>query len=90
MPKARRSLPPLEVDTVYQAADFRTFEFAREALTGSIANLRLHLKNKTIIELPTNDEELKSLLLSLCSAFPTTAIDHLEKRGWVTRTTPAA
>ena len=57
-----KNLPPLEVGTAYQAADFERFEYIGAALTGSKAIVRLHLKNATTIDLPTSDDELRRWL----------------------------
>lgn len=78
-----KNLPPLEVDTAYQTADFQRFEYFGAALTESKAILRLHLRNRTTIDLPTTDDELRHLLMVLCDAFGSDAIDHLKSRGWI-------
>jgi hypothetical protein len=82
-PRPRRNLPPLEVGTAYIAQDFEYFEYFGSKLTGSEAILRLHLKNSTTIDLPTNDDELQRLALVLCEAFGPGVIAHLKERGWV-------
>jgi hypothetical protein len=79
--RSRQRLPPLTVGTVYEAADFERFEYSSGLLTGSKPILRLHLKNGTIIDLPTTDDELRHLLVILCEAFPDTAVAHLKTRG---------
>ena len=57
-----KNLPPLEVGQAYRAQDFESFEYVGAALTGSKAILRLHLKNKTTIDLPTSDDQLLFLM----------------------------
>jgi hypothetical protein len=76
----KKPLPPLATETNYEAANFEHFG---SKLTGSKAILRLHLKNGTIIDLPSNDEDLKHLLVILCEAFPSTAISRLKQRGLI-------
>ncbi len=76
-------MPPLAVETNYIASDFERFEYIGSALTESKAILRLHLSNKTTIDLPTSDDELRHLLVVLCDAFGTAAIAHLKSRGWI-------
>lgn len=66
----RKPLPPLATDTAYVAADFELFEYSGALLPGSKPTLRLHLKNATIIDLPTTDDELKRLRNVLNAAFP--------------------
>ena len=78
-----KNLPPLEVGAAYQAVEFDHFEYVGSALTGSKAILRLHLKNKTTIDLPTNDNELHRLLRVMIDAFGPIAIAHLEERNWI-------
>lgn len=80
--RAQKNLPPLQVETAYEAADFERCEYCGAMLTGSKAILRLHLKNGTTIDLPANDDELKRLTLVLCEAFGPAVIAHLKKRGW--------
>ena len=79
----RKPLPPLAVETNYLASDFEHFEYYGSALTGSKAILRLHLSNKTTIDLPSSDDELRHLLVLLCEAFPRAAADHVKSRGWI-------
>jgi hypothetical protein len=78
-----KNLPPLAVGQAYQAADFESFDYAGSKLTGSKAILRLHLKNKTTIDLPTTNDELHVLLRLLCDAFGPVAIAHLKNRKWI-------
>jgi hypothetical protein len=78
-----RNLPPLEARTPYRAMEFQNFEYFGSALTGSEAILRLHLKNATTIDLPTNDAELKRLAIALCEAFGPDVIEHLKMRNWI-------
>ena len=52
---SQKNLPPLEVGEAYRAQDFESFEYAGSGLTGSKAILRLHLANKTTIDLPTTE-----------------------------------
>lgn len=83
---SRRNLPPLEVGTAYVAADFERFEFAKDVIHGSKAILRLHLKNGTTIDLPTDDDALKHLLRMLCDAYGPAAVEHLcDVRHWALR-----
>lgn len=81
--RAQKNLPPLQVGTAYEAADFQKFEYCGAMLTGSTAILRLHLRNGTTIDLPASDDELRRLLVVLCEAFGPVAVAHLKKRGWV-------
>ncbi len=80
---AKKKLPPLEVGQVYEAAGFESFEYSGSKLTGSKPILRLHLKNRTIIDLPTTDDELSRLMYMLCDAFPPAAVELFRERGWV-------
>jgi hypothetical protein len=83
---SRKPLPPLEVGQAYVAADFERFEYFGSKLTGSVAILRLHLKNGTTIDLPATDDALKHLTVTLCGAFGSAAIDFLvDERGWARR-----
>jgi hypothetical protein len=75
----------LQADTVYFAADFVRFEYASGKLTGSKAILRLHLKNRTIIDLPVDEKNLTHLLTVLCDVLPEAAISRLVARGFVDR-----
>lgn len=77
-----RPLPPLEAGIAYRAQDFERFEYFGAALTGEAAILRLHLKNGTTLDLPTNGEELKRLMYVLIAAFGNDAIAFLKKSGW--------
>jgi hypothetical protein len=70
--KMPRNLPPLEVGTTYRASDFEYFEYMSSRLTGQAAILRLHLKNGTIVELPTTEAELRRLQTVLNAAYPDT------------------
>ena len=81
--RAAKKLPPLEVGTAYEAADFEEFEYCGAMLTGSKAILRLHLKNETTIDLSASDDQLKVLLVNLIEAFGPAAVAHLKMRGWV-------
>lgn len=72
-----KPLPPLQVGQTYQVQDFEYFEFARGDLVGGKPILRLHLANKTILELPTSDGRLRDLLKVLCAAFPDDALKTL-------------
>jgi hypothetical protein len=85
MPKPRSTQKRpllLSADTVYTAAEFERFEYVGQALTGSTAILRLHLKNGTTIDLPTNDAELQHLMRNLIDAFPAEALAHVKSRPW--------
>ena len=66
-----RNLPPLEVATTYVAADFEQFDFLAAALSGRGPTLRVHLRNRTIIEIPATDEALRYLRNVLNAAYPT-------------------
>jgi hypothetical protein len=79
----RKPLPPLTVETNYLASDFERFEYFGGSLTGNKAILRLHLSNRTILDLPASDEELRRLLVVLCEAFRPHAIAHLKSGGWI-------
>jgi hypothetical protein len=83
MTRPTRNLPPLEVGTAYRAQDFESFEYFGSKLTEREAILRLHLKNETTIDLPTNDDELKRLLRVLIAAFGDEAIAHLRELRWI-------
>jgi hypothetical protein len=83
MKRSTRNLPPLEVGTAYVATDFESFDYWSSTLTESKAILRLHLSNRTTIDLPSTDDELRRLLALLCDAFPPDAIAHMKGRGWV-------
>ena len=76
-----KNLPPLEVQCAYRAQDFERFEYFGSKLTGQTTILRLHLKNATTIDLPTSDDELRRLLVVLCDAFGSYAVEHLKSRG---------
>jgi hypothetical protein len=83
----RRNLPPLEVDTTYRARDFEGFEFSarilHKAVTGEdTAILRLLLANRTILEIPTSEDDLHRLLRNLMEAYPSVAKEHAKVRGW--------
>ena len=83
MLKPRKDLPSLDTGTAYTATDFEAFEYSGAVLTGSNAILRLHLKNGTTIDLPASDEELQHLLMMLCDAFASKAIEFLKIRKWI-------
>jgi len=78
-----KNLPPLAVGQAYTAQDFERFEYFGSALTGQTAILRLHLKNRTTIDIPTTDDELRRLMYVLCDSFPPAAVELFRKRGWV-------
>jgi|JRYD01.1.fsa_nt_gb hypothetical protein len=80
---SRRPLPPLEVGTAYEAADFERFEYCAPRLSEGAPTLRLHLKNGTTLDLPASDADLRLLALHLCEAYPGAVIDLLKSRGWV-------
>lgn len=67
---SRKVLRPLEVGQIYVVPGFESFEFAATALTGEKPMLRLHLVNKTILELQTSDDRLQALLKMLNAAYP--------------------
>lgn len=78
-----KKLPVLEVGQAYEAADFERFEYSHSSLSGGPTILRLHLKNGTTIDLPASDDALRHLLVMLCEAFGSAAVEHLKMRGWV-------
>lgn len=82
-PRPRKTLPPLEVGTAYEAATFESFEYFGSKLTGSSAILRLHLTNATTIDLPASDDELRRLAVSLTAAFGLDVISFLRESGWI-------
>lgn len=76
-----KNLPPLEVDTTYRARDFEYFEFSAQslhhAMTGEeTAILRLHLANKTKIDIPATETDLHFLMRVLMAAYPKVAMDY--------------
>ncbi|TBH58578.1 hypothetical protein ELG65_09220 [Rhizobium leguminosarum] len=86
---ARKTLPPLQVGTVYRVSDFEYFEFTAATLQKAVvgedtAILRIILKNQTVMEVPTSTEKLHFLLRNLMEAYPQIAIDHAIERNWVT------
>ncbi|HXP74640.1 MAG TPA: hypothetical protein VN823_10890 [Stellaceae bacterium] len=83
MKRATKNLPPLQVGQAYEATDFERFDFVRYPQPGSKAILRLHLKNGTTVDLPTTDDELRRLALTLCAAFAEAVIADLRQRGWI-------
>ena len=76
-----RTLPPLEVGKTYTVADFETFDYRHQSLTGSKCILSLHLKNGTILDVPSDEEHLKDLLRILCVAFPPIAVEVIQGLG---------
>ena len=70
----------LEVGRIHELSEFESFEYSGSALTGSKAILRLHLKNKTIVDLPASDDELRRLMFLLMEAFPKDAAKHVKER----------
>lgn len=56
-----KNLPPLEVGQAYRAQDFEYFEYDHLFQGAGKAILRLHLANKTTIDIPATDEQLKYL-----------------------------
>lgn len=83
----RRNLPPLEVGMVYRVPDFQGFEFSarvlqRDILGEDTAILRVHLANKTILEIPAIEDDLHHLLRILMEAYPEVAREHAKIRGW--------
>ena len=83
MLRPHRPLPPLEVETAYEAADFERVEYVGVGEREGAATLRLHLKNGTTIDLPCNADQLRTLLFVLCDAVGTDAIGRLESRNWI-------
>ena len=82
----RRTLPPLEVGTIYRATVFEDLTFVTQGLhrdkSGEdTAILRLHLANATILEIPVSDEDLKRYMRILMESYPVDAIDHAKTRG---------
>jgi hypothetical protein len=83
-----RNLPPLEVNTVYRAQDFQEFDFSARVLHQQVtgedtAILRVHLANKTMLEIPAKEEDLHHLLRVLMEAYPSVAKQHVQASGWV-------
>ena len=78
-----RTLPPLEVGQTYTVADLETYEYRHQVLTGSKCILSLHLKNGTILDVPSDEEHLKTLLRMLCAAFPPIAVEVVQGLGWL-------
>lgn len=78
-----KHLPPLEVGSAYEAADFQRFEYSSVARSGEGAILRLHLKNGTTIDLPATRDDMRYLALVLAEAFGEDVVAHLRLRGWV-------
>lgn len=84
---SQRFLPPLEADTSYRVADFEWFEYSGRSLMRPLAGedtniLRLHLKNRTTLDLPATDEALHHLLRNLIHAFPVVALDEIKSQPW--------
>ena len=77
------NLPPLEAGQTYMVADFNRYEYRHRILTGSKCMLTLHLKNGTILDVPSDENHLKTLLHMLCDAFPSDAVEHVRSRGWL-------
>lgn len=82
-----RNLPPLQADTSYRVADFQYFEYShasiRQPLTGEDTSiLRLHLKNRTILDLPLSDEQLRHMQRTLIAAFPADALAYIKTMPW--------
>lgn len=82
-----RNLPPLQADTSYRVADFQYFEYShasiRQPLTGEDTSiLRLHLKNRTILDLSLSDEQLKHMQRTLIAAFPADALAYIKTMPW--------
>lgn len=77
-----RYLPPLEAGQRYTVADFESYEYLHQSLTGTKCILYLHLKNGTILAVPSDEEALQNLLRMLCASFPRVAIDvvHMLER----------
>jgi hypothetical protein len=78
-----KNLPPLEVGQAYTAQDFESFEYSGTVLTGGKAILRLHLANRTTIDIPATNDELRRLMYLLCDAFPGEAVKLFRQRNWV-------
>jgi hypothetical protein len=83
-----RNLPPLEVNTVYRAQDFQEFDFSARVLHQQVtgedtAILRVHLANKTILEMPAKESDLHYLMRNLMEAYPSVAKEHAKARGWI-------
>lgn len=84
--KPRRVLPPLEVGAVYQVEEFERFELGRLGVAGSderTATLHLHLKNGTILDLPTTEAALQRLALVLAQAYGQVVIENFRAAGWI-------
>ena len=78
-----RKLPPLEVGRSYTVEDFDSYEYRHQKLTGSKCILSLHLKNGIILDVPSDETHLKSLLHMLCDSFPKAAVEHVQNRRWI-------
>ena len=78
---SQRNLPLLEVGIAYLAQDFESFEFSRLFQGEGKATLRLHLKNKTTLDLPTTDADLQRLAVVLAEAYPAHVIAHLKSNS---------
>lgn len=86
----RKNLPPLEVGTAYQVADFEGFEYSGPSLAKLIpgvpagtAILHLHLKNKTTLEIPAAPSDLQFLMRNLMAAYPKEAIAFAKDQKWI-------
>jgi len=81
---SQRFLPPLEADTNYRVADFEYFEighgtFLRVVGGGETSILRLHLKDRTTLDLPVSNDLLQHLLAVLIHAFPDAAQAEIKR-----------
>lgn len=79
----QRNLPPLEVDTAYRIQGFESFDYDHLFQSEGKAILRLRLKNRTTLELPATDDQLKLLAVLLAEAFGPHVIAHLKTNGRV-------
>lgn len=79
-PMNKKNLPPLQVDTDYEVVDFERFEYSSGWPAGNKPRLRLHLKNRCILNLPVQSQDLVHLMRVLIDAFPQDAAAHFGKR----------
>ena len=77
----QRNLPPLEVGTAYRVPDFESFDYDHIFQGANKAILRIRLKNRTTLEIPATDDQLKILAAVLAEAFGPHVIAHLKANG---------
>ena len=79
---SRRSLPPLEINSVYRANNFENIEFASRDFWKDISGedtaiFRIRLARATVLEVAISDDDLKRHMHHLISAFPDSAREFL-------------